>query len=120
MLCKIYDMLYDSPLFLSDFARAALKNALDRFGGHFTRLREFSLHAGALYFQVTPKVHAMQHLYTESLLLNPRFCQCYSQESMVGRVTAVWRACANGPYKQTVQRSATLRYLVLWALELDL
>ena len=120
MLNRVYRVLYDGGFFLSQEASASLKDALLRFGVNFMRLRELSQARGRLYFQVTPKVHMMQHLWHQSLIINPRWVQCYAFESMVGKLTRIYAAIANGPYARTIQNRAAARYLVLLAIVLDL
>ena len=119
-LCKVYDILYSSDMFLSADALAALKAALDLFGVHFMRLRSIAEVRGLMYFQLTPKVHFMQHIYLQCCLINSRFCTCYSQESMVGRITKIYKSNKNSRYRGTIQRSTLLRYLVFFACELEL
>ena len=62
-LCKVYDILYSSDMFLSAEALDALKAALELFGVHFMRLRCIAESRGLMYYQLTPKVHFMQHIY---------------------------------------------------------
>ena len=61
-------------------------------------------------WHITPKIHVALHLPSQGRLINPRFTQCYGEESLVGRVTRIWRATANGPYSRTIQKQSLARY----------
>ena len=62
-------------------------------------------------WQVTPKVHyAVAHIPEQARLINPRFVQNYGEESLVGRITKIWAASANGPYEANAQKICLARY----------
>ena len=93
-----------------------LNLAVRSFGKHFQRLRVLAARLGELHWQITPKVHYMMHLPKQGKLLNPRFCQNYLEEGLIGRVTKIWKMSVSGPYARTVQKVVLTKYLVGTAL----
>ena len=71
-------------------------------------------------YQCTPKTHYFQHLPHQATLINPRYMQCYGEESAIGKATQTWWSCAEGPYAPTVQRSVLIKYLTALVVILDL
>ncbi len=61
---------------------------------------------------MVPKFHYFLHiaLRTKEWSLNPRWQHTYVDESMMGRFAKVYKATSNGPYKDTIQRVALIRY----------
>ena len=57
----------------------------------------------------SPKVHISQHMASQVLVMNPRYCQNYTEESGIGSSTAVWRRSAVGRYRASAQRSVLLK-----------
>ena len=73
-----------------------------------------------LLWQIKPKTHYMQHFPQEARLISPRLVQCYIEESYIGKIAQIWASSKNGPYKETIQFFALLKYLVWLTIELDL
>ena len=62
----------------------------------------------------------MQHFPAEARLISPRAVQCCIEESYIGKVAKIWASSKNGPYRETIHRVVTLKYLVWLVVELDL
>ena len=90
------------------------------FGKYIMLLRQISKDRGDMLWQIVPKTHYMQHLALQSRLLNCRCVQVYKEESMVGKITAIYASCADGPYSNTIQFGTLVKYLTLLCLELEL
>ena len=67
-----------------------------------------------------PKTHFMEHFPREARLISPRIVQCYIEESYIGKIAQLWASSKNGPYKDTIQFFALLKYFVWLTIELDL
>ena len=111
-LVEIQKVLYSSGCFLADTDVDKLDALFRRVGRHWQNLRHLSSLRKENNFHISPKVHYMLHLPAQARLINPIFTQCYTEESMVGRVCKIWHSCANGPYQSTIQRTALLKYWV--------
>ena len=68
--------------------------------------------SGALLYNIVPKVHYFVHMGEIASMINPRFLRTYVEESMIGRITAIYGGSKHGPYHATVQRTTLLKYLV--------
>ena len=65
-----------------------------------------------------PKLHyAVAHLGKQASMVNPRFVQAYASESMVGRVTGIYKKSMNGPFHKGVQKKVSLKYCTGLLLE---
>ena len=73
-----------------------------------------------LLWHIVPKTHYTQHFPEEATLIAPRMVQCYIEESYIGKVAEIWASSKSGPYKETIQYEALLKYLVWLCIELDL
>ena len=120
MLCKLYHILYDGDMFFSSSELASMQECLLEFGVHFMVLRQLSESSSCLYFQVTPKVHQMQHFVMQSRLINSRFTQCYCNESMMLRYVRIYKASCAGPYRDQICRTVLLKYLCGWSQDMNL
>ena len=56
-------------------------------------------------FDVTPKVHKLQHVPMVCEFVNMRFIQCYLEESAVGTTTRIWMKSMAGRWRRRVQRT---------------
>ena len=106
---KVYEIMYASSMFMTAAETAALRTSVLQVGVHWLVLRESCRTAGILAFKVSPKAHRFQHLPLWSQVLNPRFVQCYSEESLIGTTTTIWAKTMNGPYHKTVQELVLLK-----------
>ena len=69
------------------------------------QLRELARQNGWALWNVTPKVHKMQHLPFLASVINPRFVQNYAEESLIGTCTAIWARSVKGKYKTVAQKA---------------
>ena len=105
-------IFYSEGMFLSDAAKVELTDSLNCMGRHWQHLRGLSHDNHKNEWQISPKVHiAVCAIAEQALLINPRAVQNYGEESMVGRMTKIWGASANGPYRPIAQQVNLVRYL---------
>eukprot|EP00969_Alexandrium_andersonii_P096617 4265769-Alexandrium_andersonii.AAC.1 len=78
---RFYDILYTSPMFLDAKALNDLRKVTLRFGAAVQSLRSIARDKHVLAWNMTYKVHARQHLPDQAAIVNPRYCQCYQEES---------------------------------------
>ena len=119
-LVEIQKIFYSSGHFISDANKQQLNQHYSPFARHWQNLRHLSSNAGENLFKITPKVHYSLHFVEQSQLLNPTSTQCYGEESLIGRVAKIWRACASGPYHATIQQTTLNRYWVGLELRVSL
>ena len=119
-LCEMYDCMYSAGTFLSDAQHEGFSDAVLRFGHFLGHARALAHSRNLLLFQLTPKMHYVQHMPDEAKIINPVKTQCYLSESNIGKVTQVWRGSVNGPWHRVVQHTVALKVLVGWAIDLDL
>ena len=106
-------------MFLTDAEKDNLQHAVHAFSKHMLILRSISYDRGLMYFQITPKVHLMQHIPYQSRLINSRYTQVYAEESIVGHISRIYKASCNGPYRNSVQKATMVKYLVVLSFILD-
>ena len=115
-----YNLMYDGDMFLPASDLTAIAMAFETIGVSMQTLRGIHLGLGSLLFQMTPKVHLCMHVPEQCQLINARFTQCYGEESMVQRWSKLWHSCAHGPYQRTAQRNVLIKYLVQFAIRMDM
>ena len=109
----VYHALYSSDMFLNDEQVAFLSNQVLKFGKYHMICRMHASNLGHHLFQVKPKAHYAQHIPFQSILINSRHTQCYCAESLIGKMTTIWKKSVSGPYSnRTVQRQVCVKYLV--------
>ena len=111
-LVEFYNVLYDSPMFLSDAALDRFKKLCVLFGEQYQTLRGLSLSAGELAWPVRPKCHKMQHLPLYASVMNPTAVQCYAEESLVGTTTKCWKRSMSGRYRRSATHTVLTKRLV--------
>ena len=111
---------YVSGRFFTTEEIAAFDQATKGVGKYMQLLRKRAKAAEQLLWHITPKTHFMQHFPQEARLISPRIVQCYIEESYIGKIAQIWASSKNGPYKETIQFFALLKYLVWLVIELDL
>ena len=119
-LDNTYKTMYSSGMFFTAEEHSRFTNDVQRTGKYLNALRFIAKGQHELYWNITPKCHYFLHLPTQGLVMNPRFTQCYHEESLIGKVSLMWEAATNGPYKSVVQRNVMIRCLVLLATRLNL
>ena len=115
-----YKLMYSSGMFMTNQQVRELKTYVDRIGRHMQLLRSIAEEANLRYYQITPNVHYGMHWPEQAQLINPRFVQCYGDESLIGRMTEIWEASCNGPFVNTQQKVVAFKWLTFFALTLDL
>ena len=118
-LNRFYEILYSADIFLTDGEITQLRHALAMLGSSAMSLRMICQEVGVFAWQVTPKMHAIQHVSSFPCRLNPRWVQCYHEESGIGSTTAVWSRSAVGRYRKNVQRMVLLKKLVSLIVRLE-
>ena len=84
------------------------------------QLREVARQKGWLLWNVTPKVHKMQHVPLLASVINPRFVQNYAEESLIGTCTAIWARSVSGRYRSVAQRAVLAKKLTGLLLHFEL
>ena len=116
---RMYDILYTAGTFLSPAENAEVRCVCLRFGACLQTLRELARREHFLAWNLTPKCHYSQHLPMQAQLLNPRWCQNYSEESQIGSTTLAWRKSATGHYRRVTQRLVLIKRLVALMVRLE-
>jgi hypothetical protein len=75
--------------------------------------------SGVFNWHIIPKHHFWAEMAYQAELLNPRFQQCYSGESMVGRVMPIFKRSINGPCRNTVQRTVLRKYALGFQIDVS-
>ena len=111
-LAELYDILYNASCFLTREQVALVQHHCTRLGENYQTLAVLTMEAGARKWAIRPKLHYLiAHLPEQAKLINPVYCQGYRSESMVGKVTAIYKSCCDGPYEKGVQRKVATKYL---------
>ena len=113
-------LVYSSGTFFTDDELIAFRTATEGIGKYMQLLRSRAKQKKQLLWHIVPKTHYMQHFPDEARLISPRVVQCYIEESYIGKIAAIWTSSKCGPYSETIQFLALLKYLVWVVIELDL
>ena len=89
-------------------------------GKYLQLLRHRAKNQKQLLWHITPKSHYMQHFPEDARLINPKSVQCYIEASTIGKIAKIWASSKSGPYRDTIQRVALLKYLVWLSIEMKL
>jgi len=108
-LAELYQIVYTDDMFLNDDALRRLREVVLDIGLRVMRLREAAYRAEKLFWRITPQMHRLQHLPLYASALNPRWVQCYLEESLVGTNTNIWQKKPAGavPEHRPVGRSSS-------------
>ena len=93
----VYHALYNSDMFLNDREIDFLREQLLRFGKYHMVCNQFSRNRDEFRFQIKPKAHYAQHIAPQSVLINSRHTKCYCAESLIGKLTTIWKKVAAAP-----------------------
>ena len=104
-LCEFYAIVRGQGMFMAPASVRKLRQVCERFGSTFMQLRDQARENNWCAFQVTTKVHNMQHLPIMAKLLNPGEISCYADESSIGSTTKVWKRSLAGRHDQVNQRN---------------
>jgi hypothetical protein len=119
-LSEIYRVFYEGPMFLNSDDQGKLRVACSTFGVCYQRLRELHRQEQALAFNVVPKVHKVQHLPMHASVINPRFLQCYGEESLIGTSTRTYTGSMTGRYRGPIQRVFLVKRVTALLLRFEL
>eukprot|EP00959_Pyramimonas_sp_CCMP1952_P381296 7989598-Pyramimonas_sp.AAC.1 len=119
-ISEFYTLIYEAPLYIPDSVSLRLEAVCLKFGINYQRLRDISRRTGRLWWPVRPKHHKFQHWPFFSRVLNPRFIQCYNEESLIGSVCKIWKRSISGRYRPHVQGTVLLKKLVGLMLRCEL
>ena len=119
-LVEMYDILWSGPRFLLPPAMVQLRACCSNFGVFYGRLRALARRSNTLSWPVRPKVHKLMHIPETAACINPRHCQCYVEESVVGTVAQTWKKSVAGRYERTVQRTVLAKRLTALLLRFEL
>ena len=100
---ELYEILYEAPIFVPQAALERLKVVTVEIGEDWMRLHDHAQRNNRLQWQVTPKVHRLQHVPFYASILNPRHTQCYAEESLIGTTSQVWQTTMRGKYESSAQ-----------------
>ena len=107
-----YEIIYSEGVVLSPPALRRLERAILSCLRHFGWLCHTAILRGAMMWHIIPKHHYFAEMAYQARLMNPRFCQTYAGESMVGRVTRLFGKAANGPFHKTIQFRVLRQYSI--------
>ena len=118
-LQEAYDIMYNGTFFLSDGDVVALRRALFRFGEHYKALHDLAVDEGVQMWKIVPKLHFLcAHVPVQAEIVNPRYTQGYTSESMVGAVCQIYSTSQSGPFHSRIQDVALVKYCtglnILW------
>lgn len=115
-LNQFYYVIYAGDVFLTAREKRLLRISTLEMGMMHMKCRQHAEAAGEMSFQVKPKAHYTQHIPYQSQLFNPRFVQCYQEESMVGLIKMIYMKSKSGPYAKRIQRVVLIKYILYFAL----
>ena len=116
---RFYEIVYGADVFLNTAELSELRRVLLRTGTATQQLRGIARARGEMTWNITPKVHALQHFCEQAGVVNPRCTQNYMEESQVGTTTKVWARAARGRYTRRGQRVVLLKRLVALCVRLE-
>ena len=119
-LARIYEIMYSGGYFLSQEELDELQANLARLGRHYQFLQMVALRENKQLWRTTTKLHyVVAHLHAQAQVINPRYVQGYSSDSLVGEICGLYAASQHGPFARTIQWTCMLKYCtglkLLWA-----
>ena len=114
-----YNILYQANIFMTDDQVNELSEVVKKIGECWLILRKISRGKKSLAFKVAPKTHRFQHLPMWGSVMNPRYVQCYDEESLIDTTATIWKKSMNGPYKNTIQQLVLLKRTLGYLLRLE-
>ena len=117
---RFYCMLYAAGTLLTSAEVTAISKLLLRLGATYMALRDIAMSRSWYCWNVVMKVHYFQHFADlVSAGLNPRWVQCYAEESAVGVVAKAWGRSAHGRYRRTAQKVVLTKRLMSLYIRLE-
>ena len=115
---RCYELMYANEFFMPPADELEYEQCILKIGKHWHGLRRHFKERNLLMFQVTPKLHYVQHFVSQNALMNPRMTTNYAEESLMGVLSEMWSKSIAGPHHNSAQKHVFLRYLVLLAIAL--
>lgn len=107
----LYEIIYAAAYFLTEAEKTLVHKFCNRLGMHYQILAVQAVRDFLKLWKQTPKLHyVVGHLPTQSRLINPRFVQGYTSESMVGSMADIYSKSMSGPHHRTVQNKFAKKY----------
>ena len=105
-------IIYSEGFVLSTAAMVRLEKVVFRCLRSYSWLQHNAISSGRVLWHVIPKWHYWAELVYQSRLFNPRFCQTYAGESLVGRVSTLYKRSCTGPFHKTIQHRVLRQYVI--------
>ena len=110
-LSRIYEIMYGHGMFLDDLECSQMAKHCQRLGENWQCLAVTATSQGHRRWQCVPKMHyVVAHFAAQASLINPRHVQAYASESMVGRVTTIYKKSLDGPHATKHQEKVARKY----------
>ena len=111
-LSKLYDIVDQNGIFLTDKAAKAFGEATSRFLLHYSALAKHAMDEGKYQWSIVPKFHFMEHIAEDAVFLSPKAFWCYSGESFVGTITSLAQSCLAGLPPHRVSETVCIKYRI--------
>ena len=94
-LCNVYDRLEAAPMLLPDVAKHSIGRVGLQLCVLYSQLASEAAAQHVKLWKMSPKLHLFLHLceWQACELGNPRFCWCYADEDLVGKMIDVAETC---------------------------
>eukprot|EP00974_Lingulodinium_polyedra_P117645 11164045-Lingulodinium_polyedra.AAC.1 len=111
-LMNVHTVFANASFFPRSEEKATLESNLYKFGMHYQWLAVNAFESEhKTRWNTKPKVHfVVGHLGWQASLINPKFVQGYTSESMVGTLTEIYGLSMSGPYADKIQDLALKKY----------
>lgn len=110
-LQTLYDVFYGAGYFLTQEEKVLVAKHCNRLGMNYQVLAVAAMRAGSKLWKQTAKLHyCVGHLPDQSRLINPRYVQGYTSESMVGSMKEIYVKSMSGPHHKVVQHKFAHKY----------
>ena len=114
MLCRIYSIICNGGVILSDREADQLQEAIWVFNAEYSWLARNAFEHRRLMWSQVPKHHFLYHLGVQSRWLNALMAWTYSAESFVGKISKIGLACSRGTAATKVGSSVLEKWLVAY------
>ena len=112
LLADFSGVLDGGGTILTQREAASLHAIVFKFLKHYAWLAQEATAQGSFAWAVQPKHHYMAHLGLQQSVLNPKNTSTFLDESLVGRVCAVFAASLDGPSDRCLQTKVLTKYLL--------
>ena len=107
-----YKLIYAAGLVLTESEYEAQLKLVIRCLRSYKWLAWEAQSRGILLWKLIPKLHYWMELAFQANSINPRYAQTYAGESLVGRVSTMYKGSFFGPYKRVIQEKVLKKYLI--------